>query len=380
MIDDRKFWLDAMLRIASPTLENLARGELNQALPRTFHADRAAFACLEAFGRTAQGIAPWLELEGLQGEEAERQAKYRLLMRACLDKATDPASSDFMNFGTEGAQPLVDAAFLSHAILRAPNQMGRMLEPRIRANLIAALKTSRQVQAYENNWLFFAAMVEAALHALGDDDVDFARVEYAVNRFEDWYVGDGLYGDGPDFHADYYNSFVIHPMYVDVVRAFAPEHPQLAALWPQVEARALRYAQILEKLIAPDGTYPIIGRSIAYRFGAFHMLAQAALMQRLEPLPPAQVRCALQAVIARVMESGAMFDENGWLLPGIVGDQPALAEGYINTGSLYLCCAVFLPLGLGPETPFWADAPLPWSSRRVWGGEDMPADHAMRRA
>ena len=46
--------------------------------------------------------------------------------RACLDlarraiaQAVDPASPDAMNF-TTGGQPLVDAAFLAHAIVRAP--------------------------------------------------------------------------------------------------------------------------------------------------------------------------------------------------------------------------------------------------------------------
>jgi len=28
-------------------------------------------------------------------------------------------------------------------------------------------------------------------------------------RHESWYKGDGAYGDGSDFHWDYYNSYVI---------------------------------------------------------------------------------------------------------------------------------------------------------------------------
>ena len=320
-----------------------------------------------------------LELEGLTGEEATLQAQYRQWMRQCLDYSTDPASPDSMNFGTEGKQPLVDAAFLGHAILRAPRQMGRELEDRVRSNLISALKISRQITPHENNWLLFSAMVEAALYVLGEKEIDFHRVQYAVDKMEKWYAGDGVYGDGPDFHADYYNSFVIHPMYVDVVHTFAPAHPQLAALEDRVCARAARCAQILEKLIAPDGTYPIIGRSITYRFGTFQLLAQAALNDMLGTLPAPQARCALQAVIHRVMESGEMFDEKGWLLPGIVGNQPDLAERYISVGSLYLCCAVFLPLGLAPGHEFWTGEALPWTSKRVWSGENLMADHAIRR-
>ena len=37
-------------------------------------------------------------------------------------------------------------------------------------------------------------------------------------------------------------------------------------------ANGLRYAAVQERLIAPDGTFPALGRSIAYRCGAFHLL------------------------------------------------------------------------------------------------------------
>ena len=51
------------------------------------------------------------------------------------------------------------------------------------------------------------------------------RVDYAVRQHEQWYKGDGAYGDGPEFHWDYYNSFVIHPMLVDVLDACAARSP-----------------------------------------------------------------------------------------------------------------------------------------------------------
>ncbi len=38
------------------------------------------------------------------------------------------------------------------------------------------------------------------------------KIDFAVDKHKEWYKGDGWYGDGPDFHLDYYNSFVIQPM------------------------------------------------------------------------------------------------------------------------------------------------------------------------
>lgn len=219
-------------------------------------------------------------------------------------------------------------------------------------------------------------MIEAALLIMGEA-YDPAPVDRAIDAFEKWYVGDGAYGDGERFHFDYYNSFVIHPMYVDVLEAFSECGARYAALLPTVKKRASRYAEILERMIAPDGTYPILGRSISYRFGAFHGLAHAALTDNLpEKLLPAQVRCALSAVLARTSAEG-MFDEKGFLRTGVSGSQPSLGEGYICTGSLYLCQAVFLPLGLAPQHPFWSAPEEAWTSKKIWSGLDLPFDCAV---
>jgi len=92
---------------------------------------------------------------------------------------------------------------------------------------------------------------------------------------------------------------------------------------------------------------------------------------------PAQVRGALTAVIRRVIEAPGTFDDQGWLRIGFCGHQPALAESYISTGSLYLCTAGMLALGLPPGDDFWSGAPARWTSQKLWAGENLPADHAL---
>ena len=283
-----------------------------------------------------------------------------------------------MNF-TEGyGQALVDAAFLAHGIVRAPKQLFHALDEQTKRNLVGALRATRKFTPFVMNWLFFSAMVEAALRVMGESDYDLTRVDYAVNMFESWYLGDGVYGDGPKFRWDYYNSFVIQPMYVDVLRTFADVGRGYDELLKQVEHRAGRYAAELEKNINADGSYPVIGRSITYRFGAFQLLSQAALEDFLpNELPPEQVRTALTACIRKVMEHPAMFDAQGWLQPGVYGCQPDLAEGYICVGSLYLCLTVLLPLGLAPTADFWSKPEIPWTAKRIWSGENVMLDHAV---
>lgn len=377
MTNVRKEWLDALLRIVSPVLDSLEKGQLKKDLPLSLHEERADFAPLEAFGRGMLGLAPWLEAESedLEAQERALQEKYRAKAIKCIAMATDPDSPDFMVFD-RGGQPLVDTAFLAHAIVRAPKALAGSLSPEVRHNLAEAFRSSRQITPGSSNWLFFSAMVEAGLYILGEP-YDLVRVLYALRTFQGWYKGDGVYGDGAMLHCDYYNSFVIQPMYVDLVKLFADKSPEIEAMGGTVIARAARYASVLERMIGPEGSYPVVGRSICYRFGAFQMLSQAALQHELEEgVPPASVRCGLTAVIRRVMSAPDMFDEKGWLLPGVYGHQPELAEGYINIGSLYLCSAVFLPLGLSGKDEFWSGAEEEWSGKKVWSGGHISIDHA----
>lgn len=377
MTNVRKEWLDALLRIVSPVLNSLEKGRLKKDLPLSLHEERADFAPLEAFGRGMLGLAPWLEAESedLEARERALQEKYRAKAIKCIAMATDPDSPDFMVFD-RGGQPLVDTAFLAHAIVRAPKALAGSLSPEVRHNLAEAFRSSRQITPGSSNWLFFSAMVEAGLYILGEP-YDLVRVLYALRTFQGWYKGDGVYGDGAMLHCDYYNSFVIQPMYVDLVKLFADKSPEIEAMGGTVIARAARYASVLERMIGPEGYYPVVGRSICYRFGAFQMLSQAALQHELEEgVSPASVRCGLTAVIRRVMSAPDMFDEKGWLLPGVYGYQPELAEGYINIGSLYLCSAVFLPLGLSGKDEFWSGAEEEWSGKKVWSGGHISIDHA----
>jgi len=377
---DRQYWLDVLTRLAQPVLTNLAEGRLRQRMPVEIapagNPERRDYTHLEAVGRLLTGIAPWLELGGDASPEGEQRQRYADLARRGLRAATDPRSPDFLNFA-RGRQPLVDAAFLAHAIVRAPRELWQRLDGETQHNVVSALKSTRGIRPSLSNWLMFSAMIETALSMTGEE-WDRAPVDHALTQHEQWYKGDGVYGDGPSFHWDYYNSFVIHPMLLDVLRLVGTTAPEWQRLTDPVLQRARRYAAIQERLISPEGTFPPIGRSLAYRFGAFQLLAQVALRQQLpEGVTPAQVRCGLTAVIRRMIEAAGTFDAQGWLTIGFCGHQPSIGEGYISTGSAYLCAAGLLPLGLPATDEFWSAAPADWTARKAWSGQDVTPDHAI---
>lgn len=377
---DRAYWTGVLTRLADPVLVALSRRQLVASMPvEAPHgnvADRRQFTYLEALGRLLTGIAPWLETGEDGGHEGELRRRYAELARLAIAAAVDPASPDRMNFD-RGSQPVVDAAFLALGLLRAPRELWQKLDASTRRQLVEALRSSRVIRPGFNNWLLFSATVEAFL-AYAGESWDPMRVDYAVRQHEQWYRGDGTYSDGPQIHWNYYNSFVIQPMLLAVVEAISPHSSDWDSFRPEIVSRARRYAAIQERLIAPDGTFPAVGRSITYRFGAFHLLATMALRRQLpDGVAPEQVRPALTAVIRRMIEAPGTFDEKGWLQVGFCGHQPSAGESYISTGSLYLCSAGLLPLGLPASDPFWRNPARPWTSQKMWGGQDLAADHSL---
>jgi hypothetical protein len=375
-VEDRATWCDIAGRLATPVLNALARRKLKAEMPveSIGDPDPGDHTHLEAVARLLCGLAPWLELGGDASSEGEARARFGELAREGIAATTDPASPDFLNF-SRGRQPLVDAAFLAQALLRAPHALWAKLEPRVQANVIAALASSRPILASDGNWKLFATMVEVFLHHVGQKRDD-ARLFEGIAKHRDWYLGDGVYGDGPEFHWDYYNSFVIQPMLVEALDFIGDEAPEWRILREQAHTRLARWAAIQERFVAPDGSYPVIGRSMAYRCGAFGGLALAALRHLLPVnLKPAQARVALTAAIRRTLEAPGTWDQRGWLKIGVAGHQPRLGEDYISTGSLYLCATALLPLGLPATDPFWCEPAVKTTWQKAWSGEDLPADH-----
>jgi hypothetical protein len=159
--------------------------------------------------------------------------------------------------------------------------------------------------------------------------------------------------------------------------AAAKGHP-IAKYLPVTEARGRRYAEILERLVSPEGTFPVMGRSSAYRFAALYHLAFMALHNNLpDSLDRAAVRGAITAVVRNMIEAPGTFDANGWLNLGAVGSQPGLREDYNSSGSFYICLLGLVHLGLPADDPFWTTPARAWTQRRIWNGQDVPRDHAL---
>ena len=379
--EDRAFWVDTMLKIVSPVVTNLAAGTLRANLPRRDGNATIPYSELEAFGRVMTGFAPWFNLPDDDTDEGRLRAKWRPLLLKAIRNAADPKSPDFMVFApgkpTLAHQSLVDAAFFAQGLLRSRNGLWERMDDDTRRMIVDALKSSRITEPGHCNWLLFAGEIEAfLLETTGE--CDMKRLRFGVDKFaHDWYVGEGYYSDGDHMAFDGYNSFVIHPMFYEIAEVMERHGIKDGAEYLALERKRLRRcADVQERMISPEGAYPMLGRSICYRFGTLQALALAATLgSDAHPASDGAVRGAMTAVLRR--QSGAEnFRPDGWLHVGFNGEQHCLAETYIGYGSVYLCTAFFLPLSLPADSPFWTAPEEPWTCKAGWGGADVRIDHA----
>lgn len=94
---------------------------------------------------------------------------------------------------------------------------------------------------------------------------------------------------------------------------------------------------------------------------------------------PAQVRCALTAVINRQINARGHSIRKRWLRVGFAGYQPHIGETYISTGSLYLCTAVFVALGLPESDEYWSSPATAWTCKKVGKRVDLEVDKALKK-
>jgi len=381
--DDRSYALSLLERMACPVLSRMARGQLQAQwkpeLSPTWDGRNPKVAFLEAFGRLIDGIAPWLALPDIDGAEGRLRARLREQALASYVHSVDPKSPDYLLWQAEG-QPLVDSAYFTSALLRAPQTLWEPLDRTTKDRIIKEIQGLRRVAPPYTNWLLFAAMNEVFLLSVGAQ-WDPIRVDLALRKFSEWYVGDGWYADGEHFHFDMYNSYVIHPMLTQIWDVLVRCNARFNALDPKERLaiqiqRMQRFGEALERMIGPDGAFPPVGRSLTYRTAVHQPLAYLAWRKLLHAkLPEGQVRAATMATQRRIFSDPSNFDADGFLTIGFARHQPSLGDVYSNAGSMYITSESLLALGLPAFDSYWTAPAQPWTMRKAYEGQDFPKDY-----
>lgn len=385
-LEDRKLWCDLLSNMALPVLTNMSKGTLHQNMdletgPLWDHRDEN-LGYIECFGRLMAGLAPWLSLPPDNSEEGKQR---QLMLNMALEgykNAVDPLSPDYLKW--EGHRHLlVDAAYFAESFIKGFDAIWCKLDDTTRSRYIEKFIHLRSEVPYYNNWLLFPAVIETFLNKAAGNGDNF-RIIHALRKIEKWYVGDGWYSDGPNFAFDYYNSFVIQPMYVECLMELESQGWGKAVLTKGLTIqkaikRLQRFGCITERLISPEGMFPVVGRSITYRSAFLHSLSYLIYIDKLpDSLSYGQVRSAMTAVLANFFCGSQNYNSKGFLQLGFNGHQVEVADRYTNSGSLYIASLAFLPLGLPESHSFWTSPNEDWTSKKAWGGGQFSIDHVYK--
>ncbi|MET7340183.1 DUF2264 domain-containing protein [Streptomyces sp. NPDC005547] len=206
-----------------------------------------------------------------------------------------------------------------------------------------------------NNWWLFGLTVAGFLQDAGIE-TDRARrtIDRALERVEDWYLGDGWYSDGPNRSFDHYNAWAMH--FYPVLHAhLAGDRDLLERYGPRLHRQLDDYS----RMFGADGAPMPFGRSLTYRFAAAAAPWLGALTG-YTPLTPGATRRLASGTLGYFLDRGAT-DRDGLLTLGWHGPYAPMLQTYSGPASPYWASKGFLGLLMPPDHPVWTavEEPLP---------------------
>ncbi len=304
-------------------------------------------AALEGFARPLWGLVP---LVAGGGEFADWE-----MYRRGLSNGTDPHHPEYWGEPRNKDQRLVEMAAIGWALACIPNEIWEPLNSQARAHLVHWLSAINRVEVVDSNWLFFRVLVNLGLANVKAEH-DASAMNSALDRLEQFYLGDGWYSDGLTAQRDYYIPFAMHYyglIYAKLAQNTDPERAQ------RFRERARQFAQDFIYWFDADGAALPFGRSLTYRFaqGAFW---GALAFADVEALPWGIIK-GLALRHLRWWSRQPIFASNDTLSIGYAYPNLNMAEQYNAPGSPYWAMKFFLPLALPESHPFWraTEEPLP---------------------
>jgi hypothetical protein len=181
-------------------------------------------------------------------------------------------------------------------------------------------------------------------------------IDTALDRLEDWYVGDGWYSDGDGRTFDYHNAWSLH-LYPLLWARMAGGHD--GGRGRVYRSRLSEFLGSYPDFFGSDGAPVHQGRSLTYRFAATAPVWLGALAG-CSPIAPGLARRLASGAVRHFVERGVP-DEHGLLPLGWYGTFLPTAGTRLGPGSPYWAATAFLGLLLPVDHPVWTERerPLP---------------------
>lgn len=268
-----------------------------------------------------------------------------------LRNGTDPSSEEYWGDLPGKDQRMVEMAAIAYGIMMIPEKLWEPLGTETQNHLAAWLGQINLYPQGDNNWQYFNVIVNLALKSVGKP-WSRERMEYAMGRYEAFYLGNGWYSDGEGGPRDYYVSFGIHFYCLLYARFMREENPEQAEIFSM---RARTFARSFLYWFDEEGKALPFGRSLTYRFAQTAFWSVCALN---DVLPCGM----LKGIIRRNLDywlRQPILDNGGILTVGYTYPNLLMSESYNAPGSPYWSFKAFVFLSLPDDHEFWKAEELP---------------------
>jgi hypothetical protein len=280
-------------------------------------------------------------------------------MLSVYRNAFDPKHPDFWGYAPKekATQLSVEAALVAYALWRMGNRFIAELSIEQRRNISAWLASCTQVAERKTNHAWFSALNQAVRLVLASDFDDFRGDEAWM--LEDIKALDGLYGDGTD---GWYSDALDQPIY-DLYNFYV--FPNFPLMWGQVigsrypewnekfYSRVKTFLQTAPNFFAANGSHPLMGRSLIYRWAVLSPLA-LGYREKLWPHSAGLLRRICRKQLEYHWSLGCFDEASGKLRESFSRDDTNVTrEIYVDNGHPYWAMLGFPFLSLSKDDPFW---------------------------
>jgi hypothetical protein len=281
--------------------------------------------------------------------------------------AFNPQHPDFWGYAAANkpTQRTVESALVADALVRCDRKILENLSPQQRSNIQKWLASCTQVPERKTNHAWFTALNHAARLALSRQFPEFQGDEAWM--IEDLRALDAMYGNGTDgWYSDspdqpiydYYNFYVFPVFPLMWGRTIGEDYPD----WnKKFQERVTLFLEKTPYFFAADGSYPLMGRSLIYRWALLTPLV-LGYQEGLWPHSAGLLRRIVRKNLSWHWQVGAFDEKNGKLRETFSREgSPAVREAYIDNGHPYWCMPAFSVLQIPEKDAFWTapEEPLP---------------------
>ncbi len=299
-------------------------------------------AGMEGFSRVLWGLVPYWYGGGKDEEFAN-------VYRKGIAAGTNPDSPEYWGDLGNRDQRMVEMAAISYGILLTPQYLWEPLSDVEKKNLVNWLSQVNPYEMPENNWQFFAVLVNLALKSVGAE-YDRERMQKSFDLYESFYLGNGWYADGKRPQKDYYVSFAIH-FYCLLYSKFEADTEGEEERCKLYRDRAKEFAKDFIYWFDEEGRGLLFGRSLTYRFAQVAFFS-VCLLADVEVFSIEVVKGLIERNL-KYWLSQPIYDNGGVLTIGVTYPNINMSESYNAPGSPYWALKSFAFLALPDSHPFW---------------------------